>query len=215
MISDVQWACMFYPCSHMHHTRVWGICSLHGAVGVCESAPLVLLYLQQEDHLLESCLRLIPWRTGHFWQGGGISLVLEVQEDDDDDEEEQWERLEMNLSHDLGGYGTGSCIHITALHAHYQCVHLHTHQSSCTSMPDQWDSKRCGSGLSCTTFPMHKTTNPSTLWHGLSTWYFGCWECVTWWLSGADDRVAKSDGRDVGGTWLQLMCCALPKCLCP
>ena len=20
---------------------------------------------------------------------------------------------------------------------------------------------------------------------------------------------------DVGGTWLQLMCCALPKCLCP
>ena len=23
----------------------------------------------------------------------------------------------------------------------------------------------------------------------------------------------KSDGGDVGGTWLQLMCCALPKCL--
>ena len=30
-------------------------------------------------------------------------------------------------------------------------------------------------------------------------------------ISGADDRVAKSDGGDVGGTWLQLMCCALPK----
>ena len=29
----------------------------------------------------------------------------------------------------------------------------------------------------------------------------------------ADDGVAKSDGGDVGGTWLQLMCCALPKCL--
>ena len=31
----------------------------------------------------------------------------------------------------------------------------------------------------------------------------------------ADDGVAKSDGGDVGGTWLQLMCCALPKHLCP
>ena len=31
----------------------------------------------------------------------------------------------------------------------------------------------------------------------------------------ADNRVAKSNGSDVGGTWLQLMCCALPKCLCP
>ena len=34
-------------------------------------------------------------------------------------------------------------------------------------------------------------------------------------ILGADDGVAKSDGGDVGGTWLQLMCCALPKCLCP
>ena len=34
-------------------------------------------------------------------------------------------------------------------------------------------------------------------------------------ISEADDRVAKSNGSDVGGTWLQLMCCALPKCLCP
>ena len=32
---------------------------------------------------------------------------------------------------------------------------------------------------------------------------------------GADNGVAKSNGGDVGGTWLQLMCCALPKCLCP
>ena len=31
----------------------------------------------------------------------------------------------------------------------------------------------------------------------------------------ANDGVAKSDGGDVGGTWLQLMCCTLPKCLCP
>ena len=31
----------------------------------------------------------------------------------------------------------------------------------------------------------------------------------------ADDRVAKSNGSDVRGTWLQLMCCTLPKCLCP
>ena len=31
----------------------------------------------------------------------------------------------------------------------------------------------------------------------------------------ADNRVAKSDGSDVGWTWLQLMCCALPKHLCP
>ena len=30
-----------------------------------------------------------------------------------------------------------------------------------------------------------------------------------------DDGVAKSDGSDVGETWLQLVCCALPKCLCP
>ena len=34
-------------------------------------------------------------------------------------------------------------------------------------------------------------------------------------ISGANDGVTKSDGGDVGGTWLQLMCCALPKCLCP
>ena len=27
----------------------------------------------------------------------------------------------------------------------------------------------------------------------------------------ANNRVAKSNGSDVGGTWLQLMCCALPK----
>ena len=32
----------------------------------------------------------------------------------------------------------------------------------------------------------------------------------------AVDRIAKSDdGGGVGGTWLQLMCCALPKHLCP
>ena len=31
----------------------------------------------------------------------------------------------------------------------------------------------------------------------------------------ADNRVAKSNGSDVGGTWLQLICCALPKHLCP
>ena len=29
-------------------------------------------------------------------------------------------------------------------------------------------------------------------------------------ISGANDRVAKSDGGDVRGTWLQLMCCTLP-----
>ena len=33
--------------------------------------------------------------------------------------------------------------------------------------------------------------------------------------SEANDGVAKSIGGDVGGTWLQLMCCTLPKCLCP
>ena len=33
--------------------------------------------------------------------------------------------------------------------------------------------------------------------------------------SRSDDRVTKSNGSVVGGTWLQLMCCALPKCLCP
>ena len=31
----------------------------------------------------------------------------------------------------------------------------------------------------------------------------------------ADNGVAKSDGSGDGGTWLQLMCCTLPKCLCP
>ena len=31
----------------------------------------------------------------------------------------------------------------------------------------------------------------------------------------ANDRVAKSNGSDVRRTWLQLMCCALPKRLCP
>ena len=31
----------------------------------------------------------------------------------------------------------------------------------------------------------------------------------------ANNGVAKSDGGDVRGTWLQLMCCALPKHLCP
>ena len=31
----------------------------------------------------------------------------------------------------------------------------------------------------------------------------------------ADNGVAKSDGGDVGGTWLQLVCCTLPKHLCP
>ena len=34
-------------------------------------------------------------------------------------------------------------------------------------------------------------------------------------ISEANNGVAKSDGSDVGGTGLQLMCCALPKCLCP
>ena len=34
-------------------------------------------------------------------------------------------------------------------------------------------------------------------------------------LSEVDDGVAKSHGGDVRGTWLQLMCCALPKRLCP
>ena len=34
-------------------------------------------------------------------------------------------------------------------------------------------------------------------------------------LSEADIRVAKSNGSGVRGTWLQLMCCALPKHLCP
>ena len=34
-------------------------------------------------------------------------------------------------------------------------------------------------------------------------------------LSEANDGVAKSDGSYVRGTWLQLMCCTLPKCLCP
>ena len=40
-------------------------------------------------------------------------------------------------------------------------------------------------------------------------------QAVKWVILGADDRVAKSDGGDVRGTWLQLMCCALPKRLCP
>ena len=31
----------------------------------------------------------------------------------------------------------------------------------------------------------------------------------------ADNGVAKSIGGDVEGTWLQLMCCTLPKHLCP
>ena len=30
---------------------------------------------------------------------------------------------------------------------------------------------------------------------------------------GANDGVAKSDGGDVIGTWLQLMCCALNICV--
>ena len=30
-----------------------------------------------------------------------------------------------------------------------------------------------------------------------------------------NNRLAKSDGSDVGRTWLQLMCCTLPKHLCP
>ena len=34
-------------------------------------------------------------------------------------------------------------------------------------------------------------------------------------LSEAIDGVAKSNGSDVRGTWLQLMCCTLPKHLCP
>ena len=38
-----------------------------------------------------------------------------------------------------------------------------------------------------------------------------CWIVI----SGADDGVVKSEGGDVGGTWLQLMCCTLPKRLCP
>ena len=31
----------------------------------------------------------------------------------------------------------------------------------------------------------------------------------------ANDRVTKSNGDDVRGTWLQIMCCTLPKHLCP
>ena len=31
----------------------------------------------------------------------------------------------------------------------------------------------------------------------------------------AIDGVAKSNGGGVRGTWLQLMCCALPKCCVP
>ena len=31
----------------------------------------------------------------------------------------------------------------------------------------------------------------------------------------AIDGVTKYNGSDVGGTWLQLLCCTLPKCLCP
>ena len=38
-----------------------------------------------------------------------------------------------------------------------------------------------------------------------------CWIVI----SRADDGVAKSKGGDVIGTWLQLMCCTLPKRLCP
>ena len=34
-------------------------------------------------------------------------------------------------------------------------------------------------------------------------------------ISEANDRVAKSNGSVVGGTWLQLICCTLPKRLCP
>ena len=34
-------------------------------------------------------------------------------------------------------------------------------------------------------------------------------------LLGSDIRDVKSNGSDVRGTWLQLMCCALPKHLCP
>ena len=39
---------------------------------------------------------------------------------------------------------------------------------------------------------------------------------LTWGdLLEANNGVAKSNGGDVGGTWLQLMCCTLPKHLCP
>ena len=34
-------------------------------------------------------------------------------------------------------------------------------------------------------------------------------------ISEANNEVVKSNSGDVGGTWLQLMCCTLPKCLCP
>ena len=35
------------------------------------------------------------------------------------------------------------------------------------------------------------------------------------WLLEANNGVAKSNGSDVRGTLLQLMCCTLPKRLCP
>ena len=37
-------------------------------------------------------------------------------------------------------------------------------------------------------------------------------------LAGAGSNIGdpnSNSGVVVGGTWLQLMCCALPKCLCP
>ena len=34
-------------------------------------------------------------------------------------------------------------------------------------------------------------------------------------LPKANDGIAKSDGGDVRGTWLQLVCCTLPEHLCP
>ena len=62
----------------------------------------------------------------------------------------------------------------------------------------------------------------------------GCWSWALWlgeslgkaiqgfgvsmlWteMLNAVDGVTKYDGSDVGGTWLQLMCCTLPKRLCP
>ena len=42
-----------------------------------------------------------------------------------------------------------------------------------------------------------------------------CYSMLQTGILKANDGVAKSDGGDVGGTWLQLTCCALPKHLCP
>ena len=51
-------------------------------------------------------------------------------------------------------------------------------------------------------------TKMGTYSWGIHKWY----GCLLLWtgMPKADDRVAKSDGGDVRGTWLQLICCTLP-----